>query len=157
MIADARNCTGEITYCDSIQATVEPGQAGQSPTGEFHFTSGLGMGRGRIDARPTCLEVNGNTAIIGYAGTVTGFNIHFYLAGLARLRDLGPPDSGEDIVEVSRSDISETPVPGPTTCSSFPGPFPGTVAPPLRNVEGNLFVFDAPAPPDAARSTASHR
>ena len=161
VLADARDCRGQVENCAAfgnvLQANVQSGPAGQNPTGGFQFESGLGRGRAHIDARATCLDFDGGTAIIGYAGTITGYMVRVYAAGLARLRDLGPRDSGKDTFQVVRGDISATPVPGPTTCSSFPGPFPGTVAPESVNEEGDMIVFDAPVPPAVRTKSGPER
>jgi hypothetical protein len=151
VLADARDCLGQPETCigNVVQANVQSGPAGENPGGRFVYESGFGMGRARIDARATCLEVHGDTAIIGYTGTVTGYMVRVYKAGLARLRHLGPRDSRKDTFQVTGGDISETPVPGPTTCSSFPGPFPSTSGESV-NEEGDVIVFDASVPPDGA-------
>jgi hypothetical protein len=156
VVANARDCSSQVESCQSvghlIQASVNGDSAGRQPTGRLQDESGHGMGRGRIDAQATCLHIDGNTAIIGWTGTVSGYFGSYYLAGLARLRDLGPRDSGQDTYELVRGDVSETPVAGPTTCSSYPGLFPNAVAPVSHNVEGDVFVFDAPVRASAALS-----
>jgi hypothetical protein len=149
VVADARDCRGLVGEdCDLagsvIQAGVESDAAGQQPMGRLRYWSGFGMSRGRIDAQATCLDVSGNTAIIGWTGTISGYLGTYYKAGLARLRDLGPRDSDKDTFEFSSTAISETPVAGPTTCSSFPGPFPNSGGQPESNEEGDVVVFDAP-------------
>jgi hypothetical protein len=159
VVANARNCSSQVESCafvgNLIQASVQSDAAGQGPTGGLQYDSGLGMGRGHIEAQATCLNVAGNTAIVGWTGTVSGYLGRFYLAGLARLRDLGPRDSGRDTYELVRGDLSQTPVVGPTTCSSYPGPFPNAVAPVSNNVEGDVFVFDAPVGSDGVRGVLS--
>jgi hypothetical protein len=158
VVADARDCRGLVEYCafvgDVIQAGVQSDAAGQQPMGHLQSEGGTGMGRGRIDAQATCLNVAGNTAIIGWTGTVSGQLGRYYKAGLARLRDLGPRDSGKDTFELAGTDISETPVAGPTTCSSFPGPFPNSGGSAAINEEGDVIVFDAPVQ-SAARGVPS--
>ena len=157
--ANARNCSSQDESCDFvgnlIKASVQSDAAGRQPMGWLQYDSGLGMGRGHIDAQATCLDVAGATAIVGWSGTVSGSLGRFYLAGLARLRDLGPRDSGKDTYELVRGDLSQTPVAGPTTCSAFPGPFPSAVAPVSSNVEGDVFVFDAPVRSGGARGVLS--
>jgi hypothetical protein len=152
---NARSCSSQVEGCEFsgnlIKASVQSDAAGRQPMGRLQYDSGLGMGRGHIDAQATCLDVHGDTAIVGWSGTVSGSLGRFYLAGLARLRDLGPRDSGRDTYELVRGDLSQTPVAGPTTCSAFPGPFPNAVAPVSTNVEGDVFVFDAPVRSDGAR------
>ena len=155
VVADATDCHGlaeaDCVYPDVIQATVQSGPAGQNADGQLLIWGGFGMARARIDAQVTCLHVDGNTAIIGWAGTVSGYLGRYYKAGLEQVRDLGPRDSGQDTFEGSSTQISETPVPGPTTCSSFPGPFPTSDGHPSRNEQGNVLVYDAPVGPDGVR------
>jgi hypothetical protein len=155
VLADGMDCQGtesQCFYATVIQATVQSGSAGQNADGNLAIHRGSGMGRAHLDAEVTCLHVDGNTAIIGWRGTLTGYQLGpYYKAGLERLRDLGPRDSGQDTFEGSETEeLSETPVPGPTTCSSFPGLFPRTYEP-TRILQGDVFVYDAPVGPDAVR------
>ena len=155
VIADAVDCDPEQSpgcefASDVIATVVQSGPAGQNPDGRLRYQTGLGMGRAYLDAHATCLNVNGGTAIIGFAGTLGRPDLQFQVAGLARLRDLGPRDSGEDTFKVVTNELSEAPGPGPTTCSSFPGPFSRSIGGDGRNVHGDVFVFDAQFRPGSA-------
>ena len=63
MLTDARDCRGQVENCAAfgnvLQAKIQSGPAGQNPIGGFQHESGFGMGRGHIDARATCADVDG--------------------------------------------------------------------------------------------------
>jgi hypothetical protein len=102
------------------------------------------MGRGFVDAQPTCLNVAGDTAIVGFAGRLTGFLAPegFFITGFIRVVDRGGPDSSPDTFEFSRDQLSLTPVPGPLDCSTFSGGDGVRV-----NERGDIVVHDPPAVP----------
>jgi hypothetical protein len=149
VIADAADCFGTMpadcnVVGDLFRADVRSGPAGENPTGTVRHTSGFGMGRGFVDAQPTCLNVTGDTAIIGFAGRVTGFLAPegIFITGLIRVVDRGGAGSRLDTFEFRRDQLSETPVPGPLDCSAFSGGDGVRV-----NEIGDIVVHDAPAVP----------
>ena len=134
----------------SVDIDVESGPAGENPTGTVVLGS-IGLTPGgsvTVTTEATCLSVSGPVAIIGVTGTYrqggVGFDAH--LAGLLRVVDGGGPGSGADTVEVAyrTADISGPPLPGPTTCSTFPGTFAGDpfFFPDFTNETGDVVVTD---------------
>jgi hypothetical protein len=139
----------------SLELDVRSGAGGENPTGNVELLSfGLTPGGSvTIVAEPTCLSVNGRVATIGVAGRWRqgGLGFDAWLAGLIRVVDAGGPASGADTIEVAYllADISGPPLPGPTTCSVFPGPF-GRDAfffPDFTNDTGDIVVTDTPSRP----------
>jgi hypothetical protein len=132
-----------------LNVDVESGPAGESPSGtlvldEQGSTPG---GSSRTETHATCLSVTGRVAIIGVTGVhshfgATGFVVP--IAGLVRVVDAGGPNSGADTIQVAFTLGSESdpPLPGPTSCSSFPGPFPTSLFPDFTNRTGDLVVTD---------------
>ncbi len=120
------------------------GTAGQNPTGQIFAHAGGGLGpTWTLDA--TCLSVSGSTAIIGFTGTLNVSQTFDYpVAGLIRVVDGGGQGAGLDTYEWAYDvgDAGDPPLPGPTVCSAYPGPFPeaGFVGedPQARNIS----VFD---------------
>ena len=150
MVADAAFCfgSGEAScgfFGNLLVADVRSGPAGENPTRTVRYTSGLGMGRGLIDAKASCLNVDGDTAVIGYTGRVTGFLFPegLFTTGLIRVVDRGGADSSLDSFEIDRGGLFETPVPGPQDCAAFPGDGEGVSV----NELGDIVVRDAPAVP----------
>jgi hypothetical protein len=123
------------------------GPNGENPTGSIGYDRYFG---GRV----TCLEVTGETAVIGFTGETyygpTGEILE--QNGIVRVVDNGPwLDYFEAFVDVPYP-ISGTPprpvIPAPTDCSSYPGAFgaypastPEVLAP------GGIAVTDVPLPP----------
>jgi hypothetical protein len=139
----------------SIDVDVESGPAGENPTGTVLAESiGLSPSGSRVlTAEATCLSVAGRTAIIGFTGSERnlGQPIDTPIEGLVRVLDAGGPNSGADTAEViwRPGDPSGPPLPGPTSCSTFPGPFPTSpfFLPEFTNETGDLVVTDAPPLP----------
>jgi hypothetical protein len=128
------------------------GHSGENPTGTALFGTPDSPLAPRWDLDVTCLSVTGHTAIVGFTGTLfdplIGFGEAFPTAGLILAVDGGGPDSGLDSLEFSSVEGpgGGPPIPGPTTCSSYPGAFPGPRGP-LHNDQGDLVVVDAAALP----------
>jgi hypothetical protein len=66
---------------------------------------------------------------------------------LVRIVDAGGPDSAADAFHfaIQAGDEDGAPLPGPTTCSTFPGPFPtgNFLFPDFTNETGDVVVTDA--------------
>jgi hypothetical protein len=158
---DASDCLffspDDPTFCGysfGLDLAVESGPKGQNPSGDVDwgvggFTPG---GSGLSDATATCLFVNGRVAIIGVSGHFEQFGISnavYPIAGLVRVVDAGGPDSGADTVEFALQTGARygPPLPGPKSCSTFPGGFPpgGYFHPNATNETGDLVVSDTPA------------
>jgi hypothetical protein len=111
-------------------------------------TSGPGPGDTFIvDAEATCLSVSGKVAIVGVTGTELQprIPVEFPIAGLIRFVDAGGPDSAADAVEVAytRGEVFGPPLPGPTSCSTFPATFPSVPRfPDFANETGDVVVTD---------------
>ena len=95
------------------------GPDGKNPTGRMHIVQEEPV----FSLEVTCLAVSGNTAIIGFEGTVGAGAGDGPVTGLAKVVDGGGPGSGLDTFHFFQF---VTPVPAPTTCASFPGPVPGS-------------------------------
>jgi hypothetical protein len=124
------------------------GPSGENPTGQvrWHFGGGLGP---TTNGDVTCLAVTGHTAVIGFSGAVTGI-VSYWVAGLVRVVDVG---TGGDTFEWAQllGEPGPTPegdpLPGPTDCSSYPGPFPFVSGPISGGSFGDIVVTDAPSLP----------
>jgi hypothetical protein len=134
----------------SITVDVESGPAGENPTGTVGLIS-VGPTPGSsasTDSEATCLSVSGRVAIIGLAGQGT-IQLAFgtFVAGLVRVVDAGGLDSGADTFEFAyqSAPFGGPPLPGPTSCSTFPGTFPRDLAlfPDFTNETGDVVVTDA--------------
>jgi hypothetical protein len=119
---------------------------GLTPGGSFSVTA----------AQVTCLAVSGNVAIIGLTGSLVPGGVppepfQTPIAGLVRVVDGGGPDSGADTIEraIQTGPKNGSPLPGPVSCSTFPGPFPRSPSlfPDFVNETGDIVVVDAPALP----------
>lgn len=135
----------------SLNVEVESGPSGEHPTGTVLLLSGGPTPGGTFSAttNATCLSVSGHVAIIGLSGNVHqgGLGFDFGMAGLVRVVDGGGPNSGADSVEFAYQTGDEPfgpPLPGPTTCSTFPATFfTDTFAfPDFTNAEGDVVVTD---------------
>jgi hypothetical protein len=147
-------------YGFGFTARVQSGPGGEHPSGDLSwYVSGTTPGGSSLsDAAPTCLYVRGRVAIIGVSGHEQrgGISDGLYpFAGLVRVVDGGGPDSGADSVAIAiqRGAKYGPPLAGPTSCSSFPGPFPpgGYFAPDASNQTGDLVVTDRPASKDECK------
>ena len=123
------------------------GPAGENPTGTVQI--------GPAPSFPltvTCLSVTGNTAIIGFTGAEQFMSIRFPVAGLIKVVDGGGPGSGLDsfdwAYDTGPPDRVAT-LPGPTTCSGFPGPFPPAFF--EIPVTGDIAVTDGQALPSSKK------
>jgi hypothetical protein len=113
-----------------VNAVSDP--AGGQPSGSVSWQD-LGLTPGGSStvtgADVTCLAVSGNEAIIGITlvpGGVPPEPFQTPIAGLVRVVNGGGPDSRADTIEraIQRGPNNGPPLPGPTSCSTFPGPFP---------------------------------
>jgi hypothetical protein len=126
------------------------GAAGENASGTARFGYAQGSLTPLWELDVTCLSVTGHTAVIGFTGTYTTYfttgEVH-PTAGLIRAVDGGGPASGQDTAEFASVEgaIGGPPIPGPTTCSSYPGGYP-LLHGPIVNSEGDLVVTDAQAP-----------
>jgi hypothetical protein len=120
------------------------GPAGENPTGTASFHVGGGLGP-VWEVEVTCLSVTGNTAVIGFSGTLFTFitlGEQRPVAGLIRVVDGGGPASSLDSfqwVDQEQGPINGDPIPGPTACSTYPigqGSGPGV------NQLGDIVVTD---------------
>jgi hypothetical protein len=136
-----------------LEIDAESGPAGDNPSGTFVLSSeGLSPGGSPfVTGEITCLSVSGNVGIVGVTGSRNQAGFETPIAGLLRVVDAGGPDSGADTVEVAyrQGDLFGPPLPGPTSCSTFPGPFPGDpfFFSDFTNETGDLVVTDAPPLP----------
>jgi hypothetical protein len=140
-------CT--LRFLADVAVMSQPG--GANPQGSIHVDE-LGPSPGGttwIDAAVTCLSVNDRVAIVGVTGSRQrsgSGSPHTQVAGLIRIVDAGGPNSNADTFQFAMNESARddrTLLPGPTTCSSFPGPFPTTA--PFRdftNKTGNVIVTD---------------
>jgi hypothetical protein len=130
----------------SVSLNASSGPAGENPSGTVIFREHFGSPSTDFITRAvvTCLSVSGNVAIIGVTGQT---QLSGPEAGLIRVRD-GGPAAGQDTYQfASVSGPGDgPPLPGPTTCSSFPGGFPA-ITQVGTNAKGDLSVVDAPAVP----------
>jgi hypothetical protein len=128
----------------SIVLDVRSGPAGQNPAGRVIWSFSAGSPGSTENGEPdvTCLEITGNVAIIGVAGTARaparGGVVP--VAGLVRVTDGGGPASGLDTFAfaLTYGQPGDPPLPGPTECSSFP-----TGMETFVNELGDLAVTDA--------------
>jgi hypothetical protein len=132
---------------DSVTLNVSSDPSGGGPAGTLLVGSaGPGPGSsGSTQADVTCLSVAGKRAIIGFTGLQSGFNQPGeWEAGFVRVIDGGPSSSRLDswqvaVVAGEPVFLRDSPLPGPTDCSSFPTMF---VPPPRFNDMGDLSVTD---------------
>ena len=147
-------------YSFGFKVQVQSGPSGQNASGSLDwgvggFTPG---GSGISNATATCLFVDGRVAIIGLSGRFEQFGISgavYPIAGLVRVVDRGVANSGTDTVEfaIQRGQKFGPPLPGPTSCSSFPGGLPtgDYFHPNATNEAGDLVVSDTPASKDECK------
>ena len=134
-----------------ISLDVASGSTGQNPTGAVYVTyAGTTPGStSRVRAAVTCLTVTDQVAIVGVTGSRQrggSSSPHTQLAGLIRIVDGGGPDTGADRFDFALDEGPRdgAPLPGPSNCSSFPGPSPAIPA--FTNEKGNVVVTDSPPP-----------
>lgn len=122
------------------------GPFGEDPTGTARLgSSGIFAPVWELDV--TCLSVTGNTAVVGFSGTVAiifDFVEVRPTAGLIRVVDGGGPASRQDSLEFVSVEgaIDGPPIPGPTSCATYPADFPLRHGP-IVNGEGDLVVTDS--------------
>jgi hypothetical protein len=102
-----------------LDIDVRSGPSGENPTGRVSFHLGGGLGP-TYTANASCLAVNGNTAVVGFVGTVDFSGTTDPVAGLIRLTDAGGPGSGQDVFEFPQSVFVPTPPTATPDCSHFP-------------------------------------
>jgi hypothetical protein len=123
------------------------GPNGENPRGTLGFNE-------IYDTKVTCLEVRGNTAVIGFAGKIAALGIVEEANGIARVVDHGNWFDSFEILFDAVFPIPGTPqrplIPAPTDCSSYPGAFgtPFSSSPYVTILSaGDLVVTDVPLPP----------
>ena len=127
------------------------GPAGEQPGGSIGLhEGGPTPGASALStAAVTCLSVNGHTAIIGVTGSRNRFGASEAVTpftGLVRVADT--------IQFAVKNGTKNGPsLPGPTSCSTFPGPFPtgNFQFPDLTNKSGEVVVTDRPPPTSYAQ------
>jgi hypothetical protein len=130
----------------------QSGPSGENPTGTVQWAIGGGAGLG-WGGSVTCLAVRDSTAVIGFSGTHNpGFEMPIHpVTGLIRVADGGGVESGLDSFEWAETlgPAGGAPIPGPSDCSAFPGPFARSIwSPPggVVNDFGDLIVIDTQPP-----------
>jgi hypothetical protein len=153
VVADFTGSQGFIL----IHIDARSGPSGEQPSGDFRWFSTVGPLDENWEGTVTCLAVSGNTAIVGFSGTVfpRGFFSDAPIAGLMRVFDSGPVGPNQDTLEWADREgpAGGAPIPGPTDCTSYPSTFSptltGTGVPfVITNVgvTGDLFITDAQPP-----------
>jgi hypothetical protein len=136
----------------------QSGPTGDQPSGMAQFGSPESTLAPRWDLKVTCLSVTGHTAIVGFSGTYSTYYTWgeiYPTAGLIRGIDGGGSNSELDSVEFASVTGPQdgAPIPGPTTCSSYPGGYTQQHGP-LVNHEGDLVVTDGPPFPSSKADCA---
>jgi hypothetical protein len=143
---DVSECAREL----QLTVDVESGSAGENPAGSVTWSQ-LGLtpgGSPSLTAEATCLSVSGDVAIIGVTGTLVNPALEFGtpIAGLIRVVDGGGPNSAADRFQFAfqTGTPGGPPLPGPSSCSTFPGTFPTDSAafPAFVNEVGDVVVTD---------------
>jgi hypothetical protein len=111
------------------------------------------------DWEVTCLNVRGKTAIVGVTGsewTGYGWGETYPSAGLLRIVDGGGNASRLDTLEFATIEGQQDgpPIPGPTTCSEYPGDY-GVSSGPHPNEDGDMVVTDVQPPPSTTQQCDS--
>jgi hypothetical protein len=146
--------TGTVLVANGLAGDVraQSGPSGENPSGTAQFGAPDSSLAPRWDLKVTCLSASGHTAIVGFTGTLSTFFTSgetYPTAGLIRAVDGGGAGSGLDSLEFASTEGPQdgAPIPGPTTCSSYPGPYSGQHGPIVNNSQGDLVVTDgAPLP-----------
>jgi hypothetical protein len=134
------------------------GPSGEKPTGSAQFGYPDSSLAPRWDLKVTCLSVSGHTAIVGFTGTYSTYYTWgetYPTAGLIRAIDGGGSGSELDSLEFASVTGPQdgAPIPGPTSCSSYPGGFTEQHGP-IVNHEGDLVVTDGPPLPESRADCA---
>jgi hypothetical protein len=101
-----------------LDVEARSGPSGENPSGTVFFHLGGGFGP-NYTADVTCLNVTGNTAVIGFFGTRSIGPFVDPVSGLIRVTDGGGPGSRADLFE-GPSEDTIPPVTPQTDCSTFP-------------------------------------
>jgi hypothetical protein len=100
---------------------------GEQPSGSVRWFNVEGPLDQTWEGTVSCLSVNGNTAIIGFSGSVfpRGFFSTAPVAGLIRVFDSGPVGPNQDTFEWAdvEGDVEGAPIAGPTDCTAYPSSF----------------------------------
>jgi len=154
--------TGTVFGANDLAGDVHAysGPSGEKPSGTALFGSPESSLAPRWDLKVTCLSATGHTAIVGFTGTFMTFitlgEAH-PTAGLIRAVDGGGSDSELDSLEFASVTGPQdgAPIPGPTTCSSYPGHFTEQHGP-IVNHQGDLAVTDGPPLPSSKAQCAGN-
>jgi hypothetical protein len=134
----------EETPADSIFAVdARSGPAGENPTGEASYTTGLGFGRAHVSGRVVCMSVNGNVAVVGIVGRAVapGLGVDIPASAVITVRDQGGEASGLDRFSPTLLFSTSPPFePPPPDCSSAPSQDG------FANDRGDLVVRDITLP-----------
>jgi hypothetical protein len=145
--------TCERTLLSNLQAVSGP--AGGNPTGivSWYDAGPTPGGSSTSDTAVTCLSVNGHAATIGVTGSRHRYGASdavFPIAGLVRMVDAGGPDSGADTFQFALQvgSAGGPPLPGPSSCTSYPGTFPtgSPLFPDFTNETRDVRITDAQPP-----------
>jgi hypothetical protein len=145
--------TGTAVDASGLAGRVDArsGASGEMPSGTALFGYPDSSLAPRYDLDVTCLSVSGKTAVVGFTGTLSTYydwGEQYPTAGLIRAVDGGGSGSELDSLEFASVDGPQdgAPIPGPTTCSSYPGSYPQRHGP-IVNHEGDLVINDGPPVP----------
>jgi hypothetical protein len=128
------SATGFPFFFGSFNAVSDAG--GANPSGQVSYQVGGPTSGFHVSGTVVCLSVSGNTAVIGFGGTINRPLVPpEAVVGELVVADNGPADSGLDTVGASERD----PATGPPSCST-----PGAVQP--RQVLGDVIVHAAALP-----------
>jgi hypothetical protein len=149
-IFDANGLAGDVN--------AQSGPTGDRPTGTAQFGSPDSTLAPRWDLNVTCLSVTGHTAIVGFTGTYFTYfdwGEAYPTAGLIRAIDGGGANSELDSLEFASVTGPQdgAPIPGPTTCSSYPGGYPQPHGP-IVNHDGDLGITDGQPIPSSKADCA---
>ena len=141
---EAADPDGDVPRVISVFASSDPD--GGNPTGELQLRS---QNAGSTRVSVTCLNVRGREAILGFTGQDFDPDLR-PIAGYARILDrvveIAETALGPSWVPTPEAPQPPPPLPGPTTCASFP-PFPRLSLLTLTFEVGNIVVTDAPSFP----------
>ena len=157
---------------DSVGGTLSPGDGavvsfdiaarsgldGENPSGHVQLHGGGGLGPSWAGA-VTCLRASGNVATIGFEGTHSDSGFVGPATGMVRIVDRRGRSSADTFAWVWNppspwylppGQPPPTPIPAPTDCSAFPGPFSAASVYTEPIPAGHLSVVDAPVTPPPA-------
>jgi hypothetical protein len=140
--------TGDLfdnaTFLFVNEIDARSGPSGENPAGTATWHVGGGLGP-TWSVSVSCLAVTGNTAVIGFSGTMRFFGADSPVAGLIHVVDGGGPASGQDSFEWAETIGAPggPPIPGPSDCSSYPSSFPPSgFATGFNRTAGDIVVVD---------------